>query len=219
MNGFVHIIESPSATDLLDGRTEGRALGEALTLASIPFWYNLAIDRSTLVQAVGPRLLEAWKALGKLPILHLSMHGNQNGIALSNGDFLTWHELRQMLLPLNRAVQGGLLICMSSCFGASGCRMAMYSDNEPSFWALVGNSASTPWADSAVAYVTFYHLFFKGVGVDKAAEAMRVASGDQNFRALSGPMAKASWLQFIQKQSASQVGQNLQQAARQVQQP
>jgi hypothetical protein len=31
-NGFVHVIESPSADELLDGRTEGRVLGEALVL-------------------------------------------------------------------------------------------------------------------------------------------------------------------------------------------
>src|SRR5689334_1005397 len=114
MNGFVYIIESPSAYDLLDGRTEGRTLGEALTLAAIPYWYSLAIDKATLTQALGPRLLEAWRALGKLPILHLSMHGNQDGVQLSSGEFISWHDLRNLLLPLNQALQGGLLICMSS---------------------------------------------------------------------------------------------------------
>jgi hypothetical protein len=116
-------------------------------------------------------------------------------------------------------MQGGLLICMSSCFGASGCRMAMYSDNEPPFWALVGNTGNTPWADAAVGYVTFYHLFFKGTGVAQCVPAMRVASGDPNFLLVSGPEAKANWLAFVQKQTPAQFSQNLQQAAQQVQQP
>lgn len=219
MNGFVHIIESPSSRDLLDGRTEGRALGEALTLAEVPHWYSLAIDKAALRDALGPRLLEAWRTLSKLPILHFSMHGNQDGVELSNGEFLSWHDLRELLLPLNRAMGGGLLICMSSCFGASGCRMAMYSDNEPSFWALVGNTRSVPWADAAVGYVTFYHLFFKGVGVEKGVEAMRVASGDSNFIVMSGPSSKASWISYMRTQPTAQLGHNLQLAAHQVQQP
>jgi hypothetical protein len=219
VKGFVYIIESPSAHDLLDGRTEGRTLGEALTLAAIPHWYSLAIDKATLTQALGPRLLEACRALGKLPILHLSVHGNQNGVQLSSGEFISWHDLRNLLLPLNQAMQGGLLICMSSCFGASGCRMAMYSDSEPSFWALVGNTGNTPWADAAVGYVTFYHLFFKGTGVEQCVPAMRVAAGDPNFLLVSGPEAKANWLAFVQKQTPSQFSQNLQRAAQQVQQP
>ena len=45
------------------------------------------------------------------------MHGHPDGVALTCGDFLLWHDLRHLLLPLNRAMQGGLLICMSSCFG------------------------------------------------------------------------------------------------------
>lgn len=72
--------------------------------------------------------------------MHLSMHGSQDGVELTNGGFLSWHDLRGLLLSLNRAMQGGLLICMSTCFGSAGCRMAMYEDNEPTFWALVGNT-------------------------------------------------------------------------------
>jgi hypothetical protein len=85
MNGFVYVIESPSSLDLLDGRTEGRALCQALSLAEIPYWYSLVTDRESLGQAIGPRLVEAWKTLGgKPPILHFSMHGNQEGVALTN---------------------------------------------------------------------------------------------------------------------------------------
>lgn len=43
--GFVHIIESPSANDILEERTEGKALGEFLRLAKIPYCYNLVLLR------------------------------------------------------------------------------------------------------------------------------------------------------------------------------
>jgi hypothetical protein len=151
LNGFVYIIESPAATDLLVGRTEGRVLNESLRITEIPQWYSLAANRKMFVEALGSRLAAAWKQYGRLPILHLSMHGNATGISLTSGDFLSWDELRRFLLPLIRTMRGGLLVCMSSCFGSSGCRMAMYSDGEPCFWALVGNRGSATWADAAIA--------------------------------------------------------------------
>lgn len=199
VNGFVYVIESPANRDLLDGRTEGRVLTEALTLAGIPHWYSLASDKAMLLEALGLRLHEAWRHHQKIPILHLSMHGSADGLSLTSGEFLSWHDLRGLLLPLIRAMQGGLLVCMSSCFGSSGCRMAMYEDNEPHFWALVGNTKSPTWADAAIAYVSFYHLFFKGFEIKLCVDSMKVASGDHNFLHLLGADMKASWSAFIQQ--------------------
>lgn len=216
INGFVHIIESPSNLDLLDGRTEGRALSEALSLAEIPHRYNLVTNGQTLGQALGPRLVQAWKTFGGRPILHFSVHGNQDGISLTDRSFLSWHHLRQGLLPLNRAMQGGLLICMSSCFGSSGCRMAMYSDDEPPFWALVGNTGDAAWSDAAVAYITFYHLFFKGLPVETCVQSMKVASCDHNFMLHQGKSTKAGWITFL-SQRPNQLSSAIEQAVGQTQ--
>jgi hypothetical protein len=197
--GFVYVIESPSPADLLDGRTEGRVLSEALALAGIAHTYSVAADALTFDIALGQRLVDAWKQHQQPPILHLSMHGNAEGVGLTNGDFLTWDQLRAKLLPLLRILPNALLICMSSCFGYSGCRLAMYLDNEPHFWALVGHPDSVNWADAAVAYVTFYHLFFKGEPVTACVEAMKTASGDSRFLLSAGAEAKKSWADHVQR--------------------
>lgn len=216
MNGFVHIIESPSSIDLLEDRTEGRSLREALALAGICHWYSLATDGDTLLRALGERLVQAWQYHQLPPIVHFSMHGDQNGVALTSGDALSWHQLRRILLPLTRAMQGGLLICMSSCLGSLGCRMAMYTDNEPPFWALVGNSGSPSWADAAVGYITFYHLFFKGVPLQMCVDSMKVASGDQNFTAHLGHETRQNWAAFVQQHVPS-LDQAIREAANRVQ--
>lgn len=206
MSFFVHIIESPSSADLLDGRTEGRALGEALQLAQIGFQYNLAVDRNTFLTAIGPRLVTAWQHFNCLPVncqpvLHLSMHGNQTGVALSNNDFVTWDDLRLILLPLIRAMQGGLLLCMSSCEGAAAAMIAMHTDGEPTFWALVGNTKNAAWADAAVAYIAFYHLFKKGLPIETCVGSMKVASGDHNFTYHLGTHIQQSWQAFIEERN------------------
>lgn len=197
--GFVYVIESPSDADLLDGRTEGRSLCEALKLAEIPHWYSLVTTSKTFEESIGTRLSEALSLFNQPPIIHLSMHGNNDGVALTNGEFLSWENLRKSLAPLTNAMNGGLLICMSSCFGSSGCRMAMHEEKGHAFWALVGNSASALWADAGVAYITFYHLFFKDVSVEQCVERMRLASGDNNFMVFSGHAVKADWAAHMEK--------------------
>lgn len=213
IKGFVYVIESTAPHDLLDGRTEGRVLIEALLMAGIPHWYSLASDRATLLESLGNRLLEACRHHNnKLPILHLSMHGSQQGVALTNGEFISWHDLRGILLSLIRAMQGSLLVCMSSCFGSAGCRMAMYQDNEPHFWSLVGNTASATWADAAIAYISFYHLFFKGFDINICVNSMKVASGDHNFTFYLGAETKAGWDTFV-RQPSLQISASVSQAA------
>ena len=197
--GFVYVIESPADTDLLDGRTEGRSLCEALRLANIPHWYSLVTTSKTFEDSLGSRLSEALSRFNKPPILHLSMHGNNEGVALTNDEFLTWENLRRSLTPLTNAMAGGLLICMSSCFGGAGCRMAMHEEKDHPFWALVGNSGSALWSDAAVAYITFYHLFFKGIPVEQCVERMCNASGDNNFMTFSGHSLKANWASLMEK--------------------
>lgn len=214
MEGFVYVIESPSNIDLLDGRTEGHALTESLKLAKIPSWYSLAADKASLSVALGERLNQAWQYWQKSPVLHLSMHGSPDGIQLTSGEFITWHELRTMLIPLMNAMQGGLLVCMSTCFGSSGCRMAMYNDSSATFWGLVGNSLATPWADAAVGYISFYHLLFRGVEIGCCVESMKVASGNHNFQLHSGHNLQAQWLDYIQNNSTG-LGQRISEASKQ----
>lgn len=197
--GFVYIVESPSAADLLDGRTEGRVLSEALRLADTPHTYSVAANVAQFEVALGQRLVNAWQQHKQWPILHLSMHGNSDGVAFTSGEFLTWAQLREKLLPLIRVMPNALLICMSSCFGFSGCRIAMHHDGEPHFWALVGHPGDVNWTDAAVAYVTFYHRFFKGASVPDSVDAMRFASGDTRFLFAAGDETKRDWLVQLAK--------------------
>lgn len=118
-------------------------------------------------------------------------------------------------MPLNNAMQGGLLICMSSCFGGAGCRMAVHEGTDQPFWALVGNTESASWHDAAVAYVTFYHLFFKGFSVVECVERMKSASNDSNFIVLSGHQVKANWVDYMAAIRREELAAALRRAAQQ----
>lgn len=210
--GFVHIVESPSSVDLLDGRTEGRSLWESLRLAEIPAWYCLATDWRTLHDSVGQRLLQAWREFNVPPILHLSMHGDERGVGLTNGQVLTWDQLRYFLHPLFDAMNGGLLVCLSSCHGSHGRRMAMCSETDATFWALVTNHGQVSWSDAAVGYISFYHLLFRGLPVEACVSSMKVASGNHEFDCIYGGQVKNEWQQVVRSISAG-MEQRLERAA------
>lgn len=197
---FVYIIESPSAEDLLEGRAEGRALSEVLELAGIPYCYNLVTNLKTWEIALGTRFQEANNYYSDLaPILHLSMHGSESGVALTDNTVFSWNQLKKELTPLNNEMEDGLLICMSSCFGAHGRRMARDNSTDNPFYALVGNKKSFFWQDGAVAYVTFYHLLFKGIALNECVDKMKLASDNYDFDLWVGSEIKESWQKIMER--------------------
>lgn len=200
VNGFVHIVESPSPRDFLDGRTEGRALSEALTVACVPHTYNVATNFEMLVEALGAQLRSAVQEKKAPPILHFSAHGNSDGIGLTSGEFVRWDMLERLLQPIQNFFPMGLLICLSACESSSGMRMAMTDSPDRPFWALVSHMGKPTWGDCAVGYIAFYNRFFKGHDVSTCVDAMKAATGDYGFAVWHGEQIKANWLASAQQQ-------------------
>lgn len=196
---FVHIVESPSPTDLLDGRTEGRVLVQALALANIPTWYSLTVNRDVFVEGLYARLVQALNAVNDgRPVLHLSTHGNEHGIVLTSGEFISWEDLRELLIPINKTLGGMLLVCMSSCYGFDGCRMAMTRSDDLPFLGLVAHNGPSTWSDAALAFATFYHqVLVKGSPIATARDTMRIASGDYGFDVIHGPATRQDFLRRL----------------------
>lgn len=206
---FVHIIESPKPKDLLDRRTEGLVLSEALRLAQIKRTYNLAVSKDAFLDSMVDRLIAAIHEHNRIPILHLSVHGNEEQIALTDDHRFSWEGLRPMLVPINKAMGGNLLVCLSTCSGASGQRMAMREKGEHPFTAIVGNYEDARWDDSAVAFVTFYHRLFKGATLEEAVEAMKVASGDKNFTVRRADDIQKGWIEYINREKAPDLARRI----------
>ncbi|QKQ75590.1 hypothetical protein [Nostoc sp. TCL240-02] len=200
---FVHIIESPSDEDMLDGRTEGKSLASLLTLAGIPHCYNLVATEKTLRIALYKSLPhEIEKTGGKFPILHFSMHGNPGGIGLTDNRVITWDELCHLIMPVQQLLQEAsldLLICMSSCHGSFGSQMAQTKQGYIPFKFLIGNRDSVPWDDAAVAYKVFYHLLFKGLDLNHCYEVMQLASHNNKFEVYNGQEVHLNWINYNQQ--------------------
>ena len=106
-----------------------------------------------------------------------------------------------------------LLICMSSCYGIYAQQMAALKKGVIPFKFLVGSQDNINLHDAAVAYITFYHLLFKGFDIDHCVEAMKLASNHFKFDKSSGEKVQLKWEENqnqIVRQKAEKLVENLQ---------
>lgn len=216
MNGqplqfFVHIVESPSPENLLDGLTEGRMLCSFLELAQIPCVYNLAVDRTQFHESLSTRLVLGVQTFNLLPILHFSTHGNNEGIQLTGqrevGEVLDWKALSELILPINQAFGGELGVCMSTCGGAHGRRMAEVIRREqiPMGW-IVGSTASVSFCDAALAFCVFYRGLQRGGDIESLIAAVQAASGISDFNVDFGHLVHEQYAQRVREKLAKLIG-------------
>ena len=208
---FVYIIESPAPVDLYHRRGEGDLLRQAVELNLISCTLRLAINLEAFQASLSIGLSEAMQSTpNSIPILHISAHGYAHGIQLSSGEILEWHQLRELLIPVNEAFNGNLVVCMSTCEGYSGQRMAMVPDstNHP-FLAIIGNGSKPTWPETAVAFASFYHLLANGRNIEDAVNAMCVASGNSEFFLTTAEQSKQSYISYIKEMEASEVKEEL----------
>jgi hypothetical protein len=212
---FVYIIESPSPVDLYHRRYESDLLAQAVRLDGIPCVCRIAVSKEALEAALKIGLPEEMKAMpGLLPVIHISAHGDDKGIQLTSTEIVQWGDLGELLRPINKALNGSLLVCMSCCKGFAGVRMAMIpAGRELPFFAIVGHPGSPTWSDTAVAFASFYHLVAKGEPVTAAADAMAVAAGTEKFFVETAPNVQKSFQDYLQSVNLEDVFCELQQSA------
>lgn len=181
LNAFVYIIESPGDFDLLNGQIEGHALTNSLNLCKIPSVYSLVCNKKTFLEVITNRIIRDSNLYQCRPILHFSMHGSKGGIGLTNGDFISWDELRELLTDLSAKLGFLPLICFSSCYGVNSWAMEYNNQVISSFSTILGHSGELLWSNLVVGYITFYNRFFHTGSIEEAVEAMKAATGDNNF--------------------------------------
>ena len=196
---FVFVIESPSAVDLYHRRSEGEIIQQAVKLNGIDCIVKTAISLQAFDACLKVGLVkEMSNKNGFIPLLHISAHGSANGIQLSDGHVMPWDQLREHLRPVNEALNGSLVVCMSSCEGYSGIRMAMTNDESPlPFFALIGCTEKPTWGETAVAYSTFYHQLCRGEYINDAVNAMCTASGNQMFFVQHASNSRQKYIEYL----------------------
>jgi hypothetical protein len=191
----IHIVESPGPSDFFDGHREGPTLAAALIHAALPTVVHTAVDLHYFKEALRAALAEhADERPVKYPILHLSMHGTEERVELTDGTRIAWASLREVLASTNAKLGGNLLVSMSACYGVNAAAMA-HGDGASPFYALVGPAREVFWEDTVPAFVAFYTYVMRHDGniVDGVAAMNQVIRSADQFTARYGDAVQQEW--------------------------
>jgi hypothetical protein len=176
----VFAVESPSALDFFENRTECqtlqavcRLLGHefASTLVRSKAEFTTALDHAT---SINPDLIPERERCRPL-CLHIAAHGDTTGLALG-ADRLSWEDLAGCLWDFFERMEhypGARILVISACSASNQKlttvfqRKAKNQDTpEPPAYVIttVGNDeGELYWSDSVVAWSIFYHQIGKAV--------------------------------------------------------
>lgn len=167
----VYVVESNRVDE--DGCCEGEALKQVLMFSHVEVVSTMVTDRAEFARALADSVRCRVR-----PVIHIATHGNENGIALRSGDFVTWDDLREILRPIYDYLKGEFVLSMSSCKGINALRVILQG---MPIIGVLGSVEEVDWSDNVMAFAVFYHLSQKGCGYQHAVEAMRMASGHSSY--------------------------------------
>jgi len=165
----VFVIESSYPKDFYDQQLDGIAAQSLLKVLRIGNRLRMILDLKHFKKA-----LRDAKQYGS-HVIHLSCHGDEEGIALANDCRLTWEEFATLFLEADFAPQA---LVMSSCCGAAsgiGEAFAKIAKKRPGI--IFGSKDERTYGQYAVAWALLYHqLQLKGVTKKSAQEALKQIS-------------------------------------------
>ena len=174
--GVVHIVEWLRPEDAKTGLELFGEI-EPMGIMSSPevqvhFWR--AKTRSDFVGML--RTFEnEFRATGRVPLLHIETHGNTDGIGVSEAEGISWRDLMEELISLNRSTRLNLVIVLAACEGFWGVQMLQLDRRAAAFRGLIGPNRPVSGKEMADGCTAFYRTVFGRLNGDEALKAMNDA--------------------------------------------
>lgn len=111
------------------------------------------------------------------PILHLEIHGNEQGIQFSNGETCTLEETGEQFRKINIATGCNLFLTMGVCKGLYVLLDAHLEKPMP-FCGVIGSFEKLIAGDIQLRYAAFYESFFSTFNITEAyVQLMKTETG------------------------------------------
>lgn len=194
----IHILDSPRTDERAAGIDEGKKLQTLLDAEKLEIMSYPILNFTAFAEAIGT-IAARHLTTETIPILHLSMHGNDEEIGLADGHTIKWHALIGYIYVLSRAIDRRVLVCMSACEGFSAISMACLAKTLP-FFALVGPATSPSWNEAAAGYAAFYKAIARGKTIPEAVDEMNSAVSTKVFNWKGADEAQKELMAELAKQ-------------------
>lgn len=109
---------------------------------------------------------------GRIPLLHVDCHGHEtDGLEFANGSMLSWADLSNLLVNLNRATRFNLVAVFSACYG--GHFLSQLDSIEPApCCAMIAPTHVVNPSEIYACFGTFYKTLFEGRDAGLAVDAI-----------------------------------------------
>jgi hypothetical protein len=108
---------------------------------------------------------------GLYPLIHFDCHGDPNGLQTTNGDHITWEELRGILIQINHACRCNLVVVVAACNGINLIKCCTKLDRAP-FYAAIGPETEIKAGKIERDFRAFYSKFFEDLNGDDAVRVL-----------------------------------------------
>ncbi len=107
-----------------------------------------------------------------VPILHFVLHGNEEGLVLSSGNFIDWEELATAILRINIASANNLFITMAVCYGFFIGHIQSVPHTRTAFFLILGREGEHMGGDFTNDYRKFYSTLATSSNFAEAMDAI-----------------------------------------------
>lgn len=138
------------------------------------------------------------------PIIHLEMHGYQDGLRLYSGEEVQWHEVCDYLVRINIGCRNNLLITVAACEGAHLFKLINQTITARApFWGLIGPERKVTDKEVALAFHEFYSELLHSFDGTKARKRM----GD-DFKLITCELLfRTIWNKYLDTQFTANIRQ------------
>lgn len=114
----LYVIESLEAGEVPTGRILFDYLKPVIDAAdfTLPMGLHMCHDAQGFRNIAAEVLVNSKN--GHLPWIHIECHGSDDGLIFANGSEISWHELCDLLRPINQACGFQLFVALACCYGS-----------------------------------------------------------------------------------------------------
>jgi hypothetical protein len=161
----VFIIESSYPKDFYRQQLDGIAAQGILNILGVRNKLRFALDLKHFESAIAEAKARNYA------VIHLSCHGDKNGVALANGDQLSWDEFADSFQRNDLCPKA---LVMSSCCGATRGIRKVFENKAKRPAIIFGSSDERSYGEYTVAWAILYHRFKEdGINKDSAQQALK----------------------------------------------
>lgn len=118
---------------------------------------------------------------GDILTLQLETHGSKNGIALANGDSISWNEFQDLMRVINEKIGGLLVVCLAMCFGGATISTIQPEKRAP-YRAIVAPYKEVPAGAVEDGFKAFYDVYDNMMDLPKAFTEIQKSAVDDTGR-------------------------------------